>query len=386
MVAAKTRCEVVKIDAMLSLAVPLEMLLTNLFVIDRCSSKRYSVRVTYAAWAIFVVALFVPCSIIASHIPQVGNGNGLFVFVGFLYAIPIALLYTNTAAKTICLACTSWVYSFALFSISVHTSSMITTIPQAYSSLAIQTLLYVVSFAWFYRKLKYNLFPMLSQMNDAETKSLMWMGIMWFWTVFIINLAFVYSSVLLLRVLAIASFAVCAYNFYWYTYRVIHGDRAIKSLEQIAYHDSLTQLRTRSLMTSDVEQLITRGIPFNLVFLDLNNFKQINDEYGHNVGDEYLAFFAQETKVKIGNNGGFYRIAGDEFVGVLIDGEIGSLVERLSQYPDVINEQGVPFYGVSFGVAAYPDDAATLKELLEVADARMYENKRRTKMENEPNS
>lgn len=362
-------------DLLVTLVAPLEMLVINLFVIDRCSERKYSPLRTYATMGVFIAILIPIAYFIILSTPNFGDGSGLFIFLGFFFAIPIRLLYKNSVAKIIALACTSWVYTFFLFSISVHISYMIDAIPQPYTVSVIQTSLYIVSFAWFYKKLKYQLFPMFSQLNAKETKTLMWLGIVWFWTAFIINLSFIYVQYQILRVLAIASFAVCAYNFYAYIQRLVNSYREVESLEQIAYYDSLTQLYTRALLTSDVEQLIQRDIRFSLIFMDLNNFKSVNDTYGHNVGDEYLAFFAQETKKIVGNKGGFYRIAGDEFVGILIETSTDSVLRQLDQLPKTIGHTEVPFLGVSYGVAVFPDEAKTLPALLEIADKKMYRMK-----------
>lgn len=355
------------------------MLITNLFVIDQCSKRKYSRRVTLLVMGLFIAVIVAAAYLVVSQIPGFGNGNGLFVFLGFTFAIPVKILYRTSAAKIISLACTSWVYTFFIFAISIQASYLVDAIPQNVTSLIVQTLLYLITFLWFFKLLKYKFFPMLSQLTTNETKSLMWMSIIWFWTAFVINLAFVYPEFYILRVLATISAGICALNFYRYIYRVVDSDRAMRSLEKIAYHDALTQLRGRALLTSDINQLIDRGISFSLVFFDLNNFKSINDTYGHTVGDEYLSFFAQEAKERIGSDGGFYRLAGDEFVGLLTETDITEFLESFESIPPQINEEGIPYLGVSYGVAVYPDDGKTLNSLLDLADQEMYKMKKKHK-------
>lgn len=366
------------IDFLIALLTPLEMLLINLFVIDRCSEKKYSAAKTYLGLGAFGVLLFIFVYLLAPLIPDFGSGNGLYIFFGFLFAIPIKFLYNNTVAKIVCLACTSWVYTYFVFSLSVHISYLLLhSIPQTYSVFIIQSLLYVLSFMWFYKLLRYKYMVMLGQLDKRETISLMWVSIAWFWTAFVVNLVFLYPDIYLFRILAVASVALSAFNFYRYIYQVIHSGRTIQSLEQIAYHDSLTQLRTRALLSSDVNQLFERDIPFSLIFMDLNNFKHVNDTYGHVVGDEYLAFFAREVKALVGNSGGFYRVSGDEFVAILTDVPLASWTQKLDALPDTITSSDVPFLGVSYGAASYPADAKTLTDLMEIADKRMYTMKKK---------
>jgi diguanylate cyclase (GGDEF)-like protein len=354
----------------------LEMLIVNLFLIDQCSEKKYSATKTYSIFTLLAIVLLIPSSLIVFHLPNFGNGNGLFIFCGFLFVIPIKLLYKNSFAKIVCLGSMVWIYTFLLFSISVHVSHLIEWFPYTYTVFVIQTTFYLLSFTWFYKKLKLDFLVTISRLNDEETRSLMWMSIIWFCGIFIINLSFVYWQSNILRIVALGAFAVCAYCFNLSTYHVIKKNHQIVSLEQMAYHDNLTQLRTRSLLTKDVDQLISRGISFSFVFMDLDNFKQINDRYGHSTGDEYLSFFAQETKKIIGNNGGFYRIAGDEFIGILIDSDEQELVAKLGEFPKTINDAHVPFLGVSYGVSIFPTDGATYEQLMEIADARMYAHKK----------
>ncbi|MDL2219977.1 GGDEF domain-containing protein [Ruminococcaceae bacterium OttesenSCG-928-O06] len=372
------------IETAASLLTTLEMLLINLFVIDRCSEKKFSAKITYSTMALSVVVLMFGSYMAVSHLPGYGSGSGLFVFFGFLFALPIKLLYKTSVSKIICLACTSWVYTFLAFSVSIHTSSMVAALPRSYTTFLVQTLIYLVSFPWFYGVLKNKFFPMLSHLSQKETYTLMWMGIVWFWTVFIINLAFIYPAIYIMRILAIASAGVCALNFYRYIYRVINSDRTIQSLQKIAYHDDLTQLRGRALLASDVDQLLAREVPFFLVFMDLNDFKSVNDTFGHVVGDEYLAFFAQEAKKRIGNRGGFYRIAGDEFVALLTAGDTAVFLAEMDTLPTRVGDSGAIFLGVSYGVAAYPADGASLSELLDVADRRMYTMKNAQKGNGSP--
>lgn len=363
-------------DTLIVLLTPLEMLLTNLFVIDRCSQRKYSNAVTYLFMSLFTI-IIVGCSYIAlSQMPEFGSGNGLFVFLGFLFAFPVKILYKTSFAKIVCLACSSWVYTFFLFSISVHVSFMIPDISRNVATLAVQTILYLISFVPLFRLVRYKLLPMLSQLSVKETRSLMWMSIVWFWTIYVINLAFVYPEIYVLRVVAVVSTGVCALNFYRYIYHVINSDRTIESLEKLAYHDALTQLRGRALLASDANQLIERNMSFTIVFMDLNNFKSINDNYGHVMGDEYLSFFAQEVKTRIGEDGGFYRLAGDEFVGLLTVEEISGFLASLHTLPPKIQTGDIPFLGVSYGIAQYPVDALTLNDLLDIADKRMYHMKK----------
>lgn len=357
------------------LLVPLEMLFANLFVIDQCSKRKYSNKTTLGAMSVFVVVLMVGAYWVASIMPGFGNGNGMFVFCGFLFAAPIKLLYKNSVVKIVCLACISWAYTFLLFSLSVHIGRLVTVLPIAYTVAIVQTVLYIVTLAWFYRLIRDKFLPMLRRLSEKQLYSMMWMGIIWFWTVFVINLAFVYPNFLVLQPIAMVSVAVCGFLTYRYSYQLVKSSFTIDNLERIAYRDEVTQLRSRALLSNDAGELLERGIPFYLVFMDLDNFKTINDTYGHKTGDDYLAFFAREMKLRVGSLGGFYRIAGDEFVCLYTDKNIEKLLCSVQTLPRKLPDSDVDFLGVSYGYAQYPKDGTVLETLMQKADERMYSMK-----------
>lgn len=364
-------------DSFIALLMPIEMLFINLFVIDKCSKKKFSSLFTYLVLIASGVIIVGVASLLLADFLNIGNGNGMFVFIGFLYMIPLKLIYKTTIAKIVSLACTSWVYTFFIFSVSVHMSTLLADVDRGASALVIQTLLYAITLFWFLKILKYRFTAMLSQLTKKETLELMVVSIVWFWTAFILNFTLVYSNIPLLKVLSMLSVAFCALSTYVYIYNVINNNRIIQELEHIAYHDELTQLRGRALLSNDIEKLIDKKIDFHVVFMDLDNFKSINDTYGHNVGDDYLAFFAQQVKYRLGSRGGFYRIAGDEFVCLYTDGSVSTLINSLDSIPEKLPDSGIPFIGVSYGVAHYPEHGKNMDELIEFADNAMYDMKRK---------
>lgn len=364
-------------DILIVLLTPLEMLIVNLVIIDNCSIRRYSRLKTILMMTGFAVVLIALSYFISSLLPGFGRGSGLFIFCGFLFAFPIKFLYKNSMAKIICLACTSWVYTFFLFSISVHISNLFPGFEQSRAVLAIQTVLYLITLAWFFKELKNKILYLLAQLTHKETLNLMWMSILWFFAAFIINLAFLHPEIYILRIIAIITVALCALNFYRYIYRFIASHREMETLEQIAYQDDITQLRSRVVLENDAKDMIEREIPFYLIFIDLDYFKTINDTYGHVVGDTYLAFFAHEVKIRLKSRGGFYRVAGDEFVCLYADMDVDSFLKEIDALPEMLPENEIEFKGASYGAAKYPEDGEDLQTLMDAADVRMYAMKKR---------
>ncbi len=132
------------------------------------------------------------------------------------------------------------------------------------------------------------------------------------------------------------------------------------------------QLLTERLQTGDQRAL-------TLAFLDMDNFKAVNDRYGHMMGDRVLSRFAELVQLALRPHDFMARYGGDEFV-VVLDGADGAgaavALDRIQQKFETENWADVEIpLGVSGGYATYPEDGKTAEELLNVADARMYGNK-----------
>lgn len=160
-----------------------------------------------------------------------------------------------------------------------------------------------------------------------------------------------------------------------------------RELFRLAYYDELTGLATRRLVESRVCELLAGdGLQkFALVFLDVDNFKNINDFYGHSVGDALLKHLAQRIGFHQRDTDLLARISGDEFLLLInpVQGEteiaefISGLLERLKA-PYLIDGSEV-FASASIGVSCFPKHGRTYEALCQNADVAMYRAKSRTK-------
>jgi diguanylate cyclase (GGDEF)-like protein len=160
-----------------------------------------------------------------------------------------------------------------------------------------------------------------------------------------------------------------------------------EQLERQANHDLLTGLPNRVLLGDRIAQGIARasrlGYFLALVFIDLDNFKYINDSLGHAAGDELLKVVATRLTACLRSSDTVARLGGDEFVLVVNDhyrtGSLMSVLERVLQ--DVgrpVLLDGREFHvGASLGVAIYPNDGEDAEQLLKHADVAMYAAKDR---------
>ncbi len=155
----------------------------------------------------------------------------------------------------------------------------------------------------------------------------------------------------------------------------------------LANHDALTDLPNRRYMTELLnESLIAakeKDKVLVVMFLDLNGFKQVNDIYGHAVGDEVLIIVARRLELAIRSGDHISRLGGDEYLlGLMMDKENLNEVECMTaKFTDLISQpmniEGLRIkIGVSVGIAAYPIHGNNIDVLLDIADKRMYHSKR----------
>jgi diguanylate cyclase (GGDEF)-like protein/PAS domain S-box-containing protein len=158
-----------------------------------------------------------------------------------------------------------------------------------------------------------------------------------------------------------------------------------RRLHHLAHHDPLTGLANRTLLQDRLEQAIqlaqrNRAVGA-LAFLDLDNFKHINDNLGHDVGDAVLREIAARLRANMRDVDTVARVGGDEFVLVIngqsTAGQVADLVERIRRSVSAPVEAGgrEVVTGASIGVSLFPRDGKTVDKVMRAADAAMYHAK-----------
>ncbi|WP_047309187.1 EAL domain-containing protein [Rhodopseudomonas palustris] len=168
------------------------------------------------------------------------------------------------------------------------------------------------------------------------------------------------------------------------------GALAIERMEsraqiaRLAYFDMLTGLPNRARLRDLIGEATAacpQGRSVALAFLDVDNFKDINDTLGHAAGDEFLVEFARRLRDQVQPGDVVGRLGGDEFVVVLPNrepAEIEPVVARISDalmLPFTLCNSQVPM-SASIGVSLYPDNATDIDTLINQADTAMYRAKR----------
>ena len=159
-----------------------------------------------------------------------------------------------------------------------------------------------------------------------------------------------------------------------------------QQLKQLAHHDSLTGLPNRLYFQQQLAETITDSLQQQqlvaLMFIDLDNFKTVNDSFGHDYGDEVLQLVSTRMQQVLRAEDLLCRLGGDEFAVLLrhvsdvrhAQATAGRLIAAVRQ-PMFIRQQLMPV-GATIGLAFCPLDAAEPAQLLQTADEAMYQAKR----------
>lgn len=152
-------------------------------------------------------------------------------------------------------------------------------------------------------------------------------------------------------------------------------------LKQLALHDNLTGLSNRNALREALSDFATDNKPFVLVFVDLDGFKAINDNAGHERGDTELKRVATVLNNAFGELGKVGRWGGDEFVIVLPNQDLNCIVEQSEELIKHIEKDTISFknnelrLSASIGIAGFPLHSDNIDGLIQCADAAMYRAK-----------
>lgn len=172
------------------------------------------------------------------------------------------------------------------------------------------------------------------------------------------------------------------------TQLVFVNNELIKAKEEIkiiAFHDSLTLLPNRRFFVENLQNEIKKaneyGEELDVMFIDLDGFKAVNDTHGHEAGDSLLREIAARLKTSVRENGFVARLAGDEFIISLPQAQNKETVEIAESIlvqlnkPVLINNMPI-IVTSSIGVARFPEHGSNVESLIKYADHAMYSAKK----------
>ena len=152
-------------------------------------------------------------------------------------------------------------------------------------------------------------------------------------------------------------------------------------LRELAYSDSLTGMNNRAWMRETLADKIQEGNPFAFIMMDMDNFKQINDTFGHQVGDTLIKTYATRFQKYCGTKYPCAKIGGDEFaliiIGSVTQADVLNIVGQMQNlFGEVVNVNGQQFrITMSYGIAGCPNDGQNPDSIINAADTALYNAK-----------
>jgi diguanylate cyclase (GGDEF)-like protein len=153
-------------------------------------------------------------------------------------------------------------------------------------------------------------------------------------------------------------------------------------MRRLALTDEITGLWNQRRLTHDLEENVAQARSFALLFIDIDFFKNVNDQFGHVHGSQLLIDMAEILRRELRGSDSIYRYGGDEFIVLLPETNLEDSKRTALRLSNAIkaNEFRVgdlPYHlSLSVGLAVYPDDAKTARDLIEFADQMMYMSKK----------
>lgn len=175
--------------------------------------------------------------------------------------------------------------------------------------------------------------------------------------------------------------AICFIATLYYLRKIVmRSDTLNDRLKYLAYHDELTGLPNRRYLRKHVELAIRNNEKFALMYIDVDKFKEINDRFGHEVGDQVIVAFANRVDESLSEDDLLGRLGGDEFI-IYIDKRREEEVKNIAE--KIIRSFDIPFFindsqfklSTSIGIAFYPINGKDYKTLVRNADRALYRAK-----------
>ena len=160
----------------------------------------------------------------------------------------------------------------------------------------------------------------------------------------------------------------------------ITGQKNFEKINYIIHHDELTSLPNRRKLLNDLDDLIVKNEQFTIFFLDINRFKVINEQFGHEIGDEFLQYLSAVMSNKFPDF--FYRLHSDEFILLipanLTNAQIHKFADEIFElFENVQTINGHQFYSsISIGISQYPKDGKAAIDIIKYADIAMQQAKK----------
>jgi diguanylate cyclase (GGDEF)-like protein len=155
----------------------------------------------------------------------------------------------------------------------------------------------------------------------------------------------------------------------------LHSKNLIMKFVEFALKDEMTGLYNQRSLDTIKARYKGTNTRIGIIFIDIDDFKHFNDNFGHNIGDEVIKQVANQIKSSIRDIDFAFRYGGDEFLVMVFNQEkdiVLKIANRIFNKIDNIEDEIFGKIGISVGVSFYPDDSKDLDEVIKLADENLY--------------
>lgn len=365
-----------KLSIFLSVA---EVLCINIITFEICCRRKYSRSVTAAVLAVSTALLYLG---VGKFFDMTGDGS-LMAF-GFFFILPYVFLYKEKLARILLVMCMCWTYTISISFFSIQMARVVSDENRTVIALVLQSAMFLVTLYSFYKRCVPKYMFILQNLKRYDVncgKYFNFSCFLHFILLTVLHMVFLQGPGDWGKIAAYVLLVGITYLSYKMIYRMISDSARIRELERISEYDALTGIANRTKLFDDLEHMRRGKREFSILFIDLNRFKEINDTYGHIIGDQYLKHFAEICAEIFRGYGQAYRYGGDEFV-VICPGNIPpQLIEELRTCPAWEDGAPCPYNSASIGKIICRPPFPDADELLNQVDQKMYEMKTRTRQE-----
>lgn len=351
----------------------IEMLIFNLYTLDRCCHRKHSSFKTFLTFFLFSAAFFIIlyCNSITF------KANGRLLILGIVFLLPINYLYKDHVLVLLVLMCSIWIYTSGVLSLSIQAVSLMGS-ASPFCVLVLESLLFGITIVPFNKILVPKYAFVLQNIKNFDEKWYKYLAMdtcLGFVTLVIFHAALMTEKTSPIKILATVLLLFYIIVSYFILYKIVIDSMKYKQLKHTAMHDPLTGLANRIQLWENLNSLVKSEETFSILFIDLDKFKQINDQYGHLTGDLYLKHFSDIASRIFHENGTVYRFGGDEFVAIYYGLIPQATIDRLTQCREWDPGAPCPFNQLSTGILFCRPPHPTAEELLHQVDELMYQNK-----------
>lgn len=360
------------------LLIVLEIIAVNIITGIRCCKKKYTLFTSITALALFTFGIIYVGVLFIKKLEIYGNGNGLFVIFGFSYIIPLYILLKESVTRIFFVICFSWVYTLGVFSIAVQVGKLLDPINFVRNVFIIETALFVIFTVPFNKIFVKRYVYILQSSKEQDSnwgKYLAASSVMHFFTLLCTNFVFSFGEGSIAKIIVVLLILATILFTNIILYQMIRHGKKAYLLDETIRHDALTGLPNRLSLFMDLEKRLATKDVFTILFLDLDQFKAINDVHGHIIGDKYLQHFATIIQSLIDPQGKAYRFGGDEFIIIYDKVVPDSLLKDLETAKGWDDNPPCAFNQVSIGAQFCKPPHTNIENLISQVDQHMYLHK-----------